>query len=163
MVAPTTFAARMFAARPALAIELDAFGLHPYAPDAPQTFAQIAAMRATLDPRTPGRKVPIEVTEAGWFTQGSLPGDFWNLVPPITEAQRATLLQTLATELPASDCAVSRFIPHTWISPEANPSSFSDWFGIVSRGGVEKASAKAYGAGLRAARVGSTTPLLSRC
>jgi hypothetical protein len=163
MVTPVTFVTRMFAARPALASELDALGMHPYAPDAPQTFAQIAAMRATLDPRTPGRKVPIEVTEAGWFTQGSLPGDFWNLVPPITEARRATMLQTLASELPASNCVVTRLIPHTWISPELNPASFIDWFGIVGRNGVKKASATAFGAGLRTARVATAAPPLSRC
>jgi hypothetical protein len=160
---PASFVTRMLAARPALAGELDALGLHPYAPDAAQTFAQVAAMRATLDPRTPGRKVPIEITEAGWFTQGSIPGDSSNLLPPISETQRATLLQTLATDLPASNCAVTRFIPHTWISPEVDPSSFADWYGIVSRSGVKKASATAFGSGLRASRVGSPAPLLSRC
>ena len=163
MVAPGTFVRRMFAARPALASELDALGLHPYAPNAQQTFAQIAAMRGVLDPATPGRTVPIEVNEAGWFTQGAIPGDLWNLVPPISESARAAMLGTLAVELPASNCVVTRFIPHTWISPELNPTYFHDWFGIVGRDGVKKASALAFGSGLRTSRVATASPPLTRC
>ncbi len=163
MVAPATFVRRMFTARPALATELDALGLHPYAPSAPHTFAQIFAMRGVLDPLTPGRKVPIEVNEAGWFTQGAIPGDFWNFVPPISESARATMLQTLAVELPASNCAVSRFVPHTWMSPELNPGYFLDWYGIVARNGVKKASALAFGSGLRTSRVATPSPVLVRC
>ncbi|MEA2220462.1 MAG: polysaccharide biosynthesis protein PslG [Solirubrobacteraceae bacterium] len=163
LVEAKAFVVRMIAARPTLAAQLDALGLHPYAPDADQTFAQIAAMRSAVNAATPGRVVPIEVTEAGWFTQGSIPGDFWGIVPPITEAQRATMLKRLATELPASDCTVTRFIPHTWISPELDPLSFADWFGIVSRTGVEKPSAIAYGAGIAAARGATVTQPLVRC
>ncbi len=162
-LAPATFVRRMFAARPALAGELDALGLHPYAPDAAQTFAQIAGLRAALDPLTPGRKVPIEVTEAGWFTEGAFPGDLWNFLPPIGESARATMLGTLAVELPASNCAVSRFIPHTWMSLESNPFYFHDWFGIVARNGVKKASALAFGAGVRASRVATPAPVLVHC
>ena len=163
LVTPTTFVARMLAARPALASELDALGLHPYAPDAGTTFAVIGSMRATLDARVTQRSVPIEVNETGWFTQGSIPGDFWNLVPPISDAQRAAMLERLAVELPASDCGVQRLMPHTWISRELDPWYFHDWFGIVSRDGVRKQSAIAFGRGLRAARAATSTTVLDHC
>ena len=153
----------MLAARPALASELDALGLHPYAPNADTTFAVIGTMRSALDARVTQRRVPIEVNETGWFTQGSIPGDFWNLVPPISDAQRAAMLERLAVELPASDCAVTRLMPHTWISRELDPWYFHDWFGIVSRSGVAKESAIAYGRGLQAARAATPATLLDRC
>ena len=149
------FLARMLRARPGLAARLDAVGFHPYGggPDGglETTYARLRTLRSALDRLVPdGADVPIEITETGWAAR---------YVP---ESWRAKRLRRLAFELPRSDCNVTRFIVHTWISAEAGPSP-EDWFGIAHRDGRLAASGRAFRAAVRDMRTSQRVPAPTIC
>jgi hypothetical protein len=106
-------------------------GLHPYQPTLPDTYARIAAVRQTVD-QLLGPGVPVDITEVGWSTTA------------VSDAQRATDLATLATQLPQSDCNIGRFLPYSWTADESSSTDPEDRFGIWNRSGVPKASGSAY-------------------
>ncbi|HET8672876.1 MAG TPA: hypothetical protein VFL87_04510, partial [Thermoleophilaceae bacterium] len=116
------FIQRMYAHRPDLAGNVDAVGLHPYQSTLANTYMRLARFRQGLD-QVAGASVPIEITEIGWSTTA------------VSESDRAAYLASLAEQLPRSDCNVSRLIPHTWLTPEANPADPEDWFGIWNHDG----------------------------
>lgn len=135
------FLARMLAARPRLAAELDAVAFHPYGggPDGglERTYARIRALRGALDRLFPARELPIEITETGWA------------VPPAPESWRARRLARLARELPRSDCGVTRLIVHAWTSADAGGSP-EGWFGIARADGTLRPSGAAFRAAVLA-------------
>jgi hypothetical protein len=134
------FLTRMRRARPRLAGNLDAVGFHPYGggPDGglETTYARIRTLRSALDRLFPGMHIPIEITETGWAAR-------W-----VPEGWRAKRLRRLALELPRSDCNVTRFIVHTWISSESGRSP-EDWFGIAHAGGRLTPAGRAFRAAVR--------------
>ena len=125
------FIQRMYAHRPDLRGNVDGVGLHPYQPTVADTYARIASFRQALD-QVAGPDVPIEITELGWATTA------------VPEAQRASDLQTMAEQLPRSDCNVTRFLPYTWLTQETDSSNPEDWFGIWNHDGTGKPSGIAY-------------------
>lgn len=112
------FLNQMFSARPAL--EVDAVGLHAYAPTVAGVLSWIRGLRATLTANGRGA-VPIEVTEVGWTTGGTN--------DPATDAQRADLLRTTIPAV-SVEAGVTRLILHTWVSREAHPLQDEDWYGL---------------------------------
>jgi hypothetical protein len=128
---------------PGLVGQLDAVALHPYGggPDGglQVTYERIRLLRTVLDRLFPAAEVPIEITETGWA------------VPPVPESWRARRLRQLALELPRSDCDVTRFIVHTWTSPDAGASP-EGWFGIARPDGTPRPSGRALRAGIAALR-----------
>jgi hypothetical protein len=114
--------------------QIDAVGVHPYATESWQVVTGVSSIRAVMDAHG-DVNVPIDVTEFGWSTGG--PG------VPVTDAQRAQRLYEAVTWLAQSDCNVERILPHTWSSPEADPSNVEDWFGIVAPDGTPHLSANA--------------------
>jgi hypothetical protein len=148
---------RLLEAYPRLGARLEAVGFHPYG-GGPSgglqiTFARIGTLRSVLHRLVPARSIPIEITETGWA------------VPWTPEAWRSERLQALATELPRSNCDVTRFIVYDWESTDVGPSP-EDYFGIAGPGGAPTASAQAFSAGIAAARASaarSSAPTLQIC
>lgn len=125
------FMQRMVAHRPDLAGNVDAVGLHPYQADVADTEMRIARFRQALD-QILGPQVPIEITEVGWTTTS------------VSDAQRGADLAQLASDLPRSDCNITRFLPYTWITEEQNSSDSEHWFGIANADGTVKPSGQGY-------------------
>jgi hypothetical protein len=148
----TGFLTRLLEAHPLLGKRLEAVGFHPYG-GGPNgglqlTFARISTLRSILHRLVPDRSIPIEITETGWA------------VPWTSEAWRGERLQTLATELPRSNCDITRFIVYDWESTDTGPSP-EGYFGIALPDGTPSASALAFSAGIAAARTTAvaTTPV----
>jgi hypothetical protein len=139
----TDFVTRFLEAHPRLSDRLEAVGFHPYG-GGPSgglqvTFARISTLRSVLHRLVPARSIPIEITETGWA------------VPWTSEAWRGERLQSLATELPRSNCNVTRFIVYDWESTDTGASP-EDYFGIAHPDGTPTASALAFSAGIATAR-----------
>ena len=135
------FMRAMVAHRPQLAQTIDAVALHPYAPTPAAVLDQIAEFRDTLTGLGLGH-VPLEITEIGWTTTNT------------PEQTRATNLQTLAGQLPRSDCNIQSLIPHTWTTPEQDPADPEHWFGIANHDTTPKPTATAYMTAVQAMRNG---------
>ena len=135
------FMRAMVAHRPQLAQTIDAVALHPYAPTPAAVLDQIAEFRDTLTGLGLGH-VPLEITEIGWTTTNT------------PEQTRATNLQTLAGQLPRSDCNIQSLIPHTWTTPEQDPADPEHWFGITNHDTTPKPTATAYMTAVQAMRNG---------
>ncbi len=142
------FLTRMVRAQPALRERLAAVGFHPYGggdhAGLTTTYNRIRALRGALTRLVPERQVPIEVTETGWA------------VPPIPEAWRTRRLERLATELPASNCGVTRFIVFDWRNDASSPASTAG-FGIVRTNGSWTRSARALSRAIAQMRAGAPT------
>jgi hypothetical protein len=147
---PEQFLALMVRAHPRLVGHIDAVGLHPYGDTLQATYAAIRAMRRELGRLFGSRRVPIEVTEVGWA------------VPPVPETSRAAWLARLATDLPRSNCDVTRLIVHTWTSTESGTSPEA-WYGIAQPNGALGPSAQAYRAAIATARRPARTTRRAIC
>jgi hypothetical protein len=139
------FVRRMYAHRPDMYGNVDGVGLHPYQANVYDTYMRIARFRQGLN-QIAGPQLPIEITEVGWATTA------------VSEQERANDLYQLATELPRSDCNVTRFLPYTWRTEESNPSDSESWFGIWNRNGTPKPSGQAYLNAVRLMRGMTSTP-----
>jgi len=114
-----TFLDAVEARRPGLIASADAVAFHPYGTTWTNTGARIAMLRDWLDAHGAAR-LPIEITETGWAT------------PPLLEETRAARMATVVEGLPASSCDVTRFIAHTWLTPDVDASDPNDYFGIAN-------------------------------
>ena len=122
-MAPGEFLARMLAHRPELHDQIDAVGIHVYAPDAAGVVAGVAAFRESVDAAGLAG-VPLSWNEVGWPTAGE--GGF----APTPEAERAVLMREVTAAAAGIGCGIVSFAPHTWVTPELNPADPEDWFGI---------------------------------
>ena len=118
------FVSQMVAAEPELTAAVDRIGLHPYASDPAAVLDRIRGFATEL--RALGLRAPIAVNEIGWPTQGT------GSVPPLEEAVRAAYVGEVVTSIPKLDCGVDSIAPHTWVTPELDPSDPEHWFGIAS-------------------------------
>jgi len=126
------------AAVPDLAAAVDVVGVHIYAATPEAMFSQLASYRQAVDLAGFADK-PLSVNEIGWTTSGS--GGF----APVSEEVRARYLAETTAAIARSDCDVSSFAPHTWVTEEADPTNQEQWFGIASPdGGGPYASGLAY-------------------
>ena len=137
-----SYVADVVGAVPALRGEIDGVAIHPYSPTVPGTADEVRKRRAALRAAGLG-EVPLWVTEYGWVTRPRTSGHYK------PEAQRATDLPAVADVLARSDCGVRAIYPYTWTTPERNPSSEEDWYGIVHPDGTLSPSARAWVAFLR--------------
>jgi hypothetical protein len=137
LVPDTGYVAAMYAARPELRGQVDALGLHPYAPTADGVIANVRAFRSALE-NLGDPSVPIDVTELGWPTSGSGSG----IVVP--EQARAAALASASDSLARSDCGVAAVVSYTWTTPEQNPADIEDWYGIRHHDGSATPSSDAY-------------------
>jgi Thrombospondin type 3 repeat len=113
----------MYAARPELAGNVDAVGWHAYGPSVEAMFHSVRALRLALD-GLGETAVPIRVTELGWPTSGTSP-------ITLADPARAAAFEVAVDTLARSDCRIDAILPYTWTTPESDPASVEDWYGIV--------------------------------
>lgn len=142
-----TFLDEVEARRPGLIASADAVAFHPYGTTWTNTGARIALLRDWLDAHGAAR-LPIEVTETGWAT------------PPLPEETRAARMATAVEGLPTSSCDVTRFIAHTWLTPDVDPADPNDYFGIADADASLKPTGVAFADALAAVEAG-TAPVPS--
>lgn len=121
---PGEFLRRVLAYRPELRAAIDAVGIHVYAPDAAGVIAGVVEFRREIDAAgLPG--VPLSWNEVGWPTAGD------GGLPATPEAERAELIGAATAAAGRIGCGIVSFAPHTWVTPEVDPSDPEDWFGIA--------------------------------
>jgi hypothetical protein len=123
-ISALSFLARMFQSVPALAGNVDAVGLHPYAANASGVVNFVVGVRTLLDALGES-SVPIDVTEFGWQTGNAA-----------TEQQRATMMSAVAGVLGNSNCGIGALAPYDWMDPSYITTG--DW-GLAGTGGVRPA------------------------
>lgn len=121
----TPFLDAMYAARPSLRGNVDAFAYHPYAADAPGVLRLVRGVRRKLDELGEEDR-PLWITEVGWPTQGEggLSAD------ALPDATRAANMSLVGDALLGSNCAIQRFSPYTWATPERDPEHDEEWLGL---------------------------------
>ena len=138
------FLTGMVEARPEMRQAASAIGVHTYG-DPEGITSDLEWYRATLDGLGLGA-TPISLNEIGWPTSGTA-------AQAVAEGDRATYIAQLARTLVRSNCAVTAFAPHTWVTEEANPTDHEQWFGIAEPAtGDPYPTARAYFDEVEAAR-----------
>jgi len=116
------FMRRAVAHRPEIAKLADAIGFHPYAPDVAGVLDHVEKFRSGLEEVGLG-DVPIEISEAGWPTQGP--------AYAVDEAERTNLLPELAKTAWTTGCNVDGLAIYAWRTPESAPGQSDLWYGIA--------------------------------
>jgi hypothetical protein len=142
-ISALAYLTQMFQDVPALAGNVDAVGLHPYAADATGVVSIVVGVRDLLDSLGES-SVPIDVTEFGWQT-----GD------PAVEQQRAAMMSEVALALGNSNCGIGLLAPYDWMDPSYITDG--DW-GLAGTSGVRPAGT-AWFSGLSAAAASPETVL----
>lgn len=132
------FLERMVDAKPELADQIPAVAIHPYARSTAKVLETVHRFREAMRSAGLG-ETPLIVNEVGWHTNG--------LGPRLAlEGQRAEQLRTLAMAARGTDCNLSAFGVHAWMTAEANLLNSEDWYGLANpRTGIPNASGRAYG------------------
>ncbi|HZS16053.1 MAG TPA: hypothetical protein VFC09_15795 [Candidatus Dormibacteraeota bacterium] len=114
------FLAGMRAHRPDLAA--DAVAIHIYEPTAGAVLAQLVKVRHAIDGLGWAAGIPIDLNENGLAVgvDGST----------ATDADRGSLLATVADQALRSNCNVTGYLPYTWLTNEADPTNVESWYGI---------------------------------
>lgn len=138
------FMRRAVSHRPEIGKLADAIGFHPYAPDVAGVLDHVATFRRGLEDIGLG-ELPIELSEAGWPTQGP--------AYAVEEAERAELLPELARMTWAGGCNVDGLAIYAWRTPESAPDQSDLWYGIADPATAEPyESADAYAAEIASLR-----------
>lgn len=119
------FVRRMLTGADLQSADVDAIGIHLYGPDPETLLDQVVWFRGVLEDNGLA-KTPIVVAEAGWATAGR------GGPPPILEEERAVALSAVTRGIAAIGCGVVQYSPHTWATPEADPTDAEDWYGIAN-------------------------------
>jgi hypothetical protein len=135
------FLDRIEVRHPELIARMDAVGFHPYGTSFANTGARVRTLRDWLD-RHGAAALPIEITETGWAT------------PPLSESTRAVRMSVLVTGLEQSSCDISRFIAHTWVTPDIDPSDANDFFGLADADSKLKQTGAAFVEAVASAKAG---------
>ena len=141
-MAVPAFLTRAVAANPALQNGIDAVGIHPYGPTPNAVLRIVGWFRRALDEARLA-DVPMNADEFGWTTHGSSV-----VFPAVPESTRARYVAETARALADADadCRLIGIAPHTWITPQPNPASATDWFALANPlTGEPLPSARAYG------------------
>jgi polysaccharide biosynthesis protein PslG len=138
------FLRRMISARPELARQIPAVAIHPYASSLPRVLETVRRFREAIRSAGLG-ETPMIVNEVGWHTSG--------LGPRLAfQAQRAEWLRRLAIAARQTDCNLTAFGVHGWMTVEADLLNPEDWYGLADpRTGAPNESGRAYGVGIAAA------------
>ena len=144
LVLAERFVPAMLRALPTLRGNVDGVGIHPYAATPSAVLGRVKAVRAALT--SAGLSgVPLYVTEFGWSTQ-PVGATHW-----VSETVRPDYITQTLSELGHTNCYVAASLIYTWVTPEHNPSSEEDWYGIFGPDGLSTPDTDAFVAGLRAA------------
>jgi hypothetical protein len=152
--ASQSFVAEMLASEPGLRSRQFGIGLHPYNTDGEDPVATplnvVREFRHFLDsPEIGLSHATIHVTELGYVKQ-TLQGTQPASMPEYDEQTRATALRTVADQLTRSNCGVTQFLVHDWVSAEmstSDPARLDDkerWWGIYNHDGTPKPPGTAF-------------------
>jgi hypothetical protein len=119
------FLRRALAARPALAREIDAVGVHPYGATPDAVYERLGWLRGVVDDAGLA-VVPMTANEFGWPTAGE--GTSLAQTEETRAAYAAEVTAALAT---APGCDLIGIALHTWVTPETNPADPESWYGIA--------------------------------
>jgi hypothetical protein len=151
-IAADDFLARMLAAVPALADQLDSVGVHLYEPQPSADLDRLAWMREAIDAAGLER-AEIAITEFGW--------NRLQLSDQAIAANYSTFVGELARN---RDCGVSTIAAHSWATDEANAYDSEDWWGLADPvTGEPYAGGAAYGAQIARAAGPSAAGWVSIC
>ncbi len=140
---PTVFVPALVAAAPQLRGHIDGIAIHPYGPPA-VVFAKVREDRAALVALGTGiAAVPIYVTEFGWTTSPLGTQDY------VSPDRRPRYIAATLAALGHTNCGVAASALYTWFSPQQNPASGEQYYGIDSLDGAPTADTRAFGLGLR--------------
>jgi hypothetical protein len=89
--------------------------------------------------------VPLYVTEFGW---GTMPTSSIDYAPA---SVRPGYIRRAFDDLEHLDCGLAAVILYTWVTPESNPSTVEDWYGIHPPHGGTDPSTAAFAQALRLA------------
>jgi hypothetical protein len=146
------FLAGMKAHRGDLAV--DVIAVHIYdGHGATAVLNQLAAVRHAINALGWPATLPIDLNENGWPVGGNGFG--------MTDAQRGDLLSTVADQSLRSNCNVTGYVPHTWLTAEQDPANPEHWFGVGNPAAPASphGSALTYGAMVQTLQgTGSTAP-----
>lgn len=141
----SSFVAKMVAARPQLRGGIDGVAIHPYAATPLGVLADIRLARRRLDALGLAA-VPLYATEFGWTTRPA------GALAYLPARQRPGYITATLAAMGHIDCGLAGAILYTWVTPERNPLSREDWFGIHPPGGGTSADSVAYTQGIHDAR-----------
>ncbi|HXA27113.1 MAG TPA: hypothetical protein VN193_00030 [Candidatus Angelobacter sp.] len=146
------FLAGMRAHRSDLAV--DVIAVHIYdGRGAGAVLSELAVLRHTIDSLGWTAGIPFDLNENGWPVGGNGFG--------MTDQQRGDMLATVADQALRSNCNVTGYVPHTWLTAEQNPANGEDWFGVGNpvTPSSPHGSAIAYGSMVQTLQgTGSTAP-----
>ena len=148
LVPDSSYVARMYAARPELRRLVDGIALHPYGADPDRVFGNVRELRATLRGLGQGR-VPILVTEYGWQSVAAGGLQF------TSETDKAAFIERTTDALARSDCGIDAVVLYSWITPERDPRSADDWYGVYRPQGGDTPSSRAFARALHGRGGGS--------
>ncbi len=146
LVLAEEFIPAMLRAQPALRGNIDGVAIHPYATTPQAVLARVQAARATLS-SSGLRGLPLYITEFGWATE-PVGAPNW-----ASETVRPDYITETLSALGHSNCYVAASLIYTWVSPEQNPNSEEDWYGIFGPDGFSTPDTEAFAAGLREAEL----------
>ncbi len=147
----TAYLAQLFQ-QPGLKGQVDGVAVHPYGRDPAEVVARVRGYREELRLLGAGG-VPLYVTEYGWSAS---PPSALTYAPP---ALRGAYLGAVAQELLRSDCNVRSAIFYAWTTPEQNPASVDDWYGVAGRDAGSTPTTTAVAATARTLVRSSAVPL----
>jgi hypothetical protein len=138
------FLRRMIAAKPALADQIPAVGVHLYAPTAALAIRELRLYRQAMA-EAGLAETPMIVNEAGWHTMGPHDSRY------ASEAARPELIGRITAASRRTSCNVVGFGIHTWVSAQADPGNPDDWYGLADPStGVPNGGGRAYAAAIAA-------------
>jgi hypothetical protein len=132
LVAHPYYVMKMFAARPDLRGNIDAFGWHAYGRSVSELEDGVHDLRAVL--QLEGEpNLPIHLTELGWPTAGNDP-------TALPERTRAGALEAALSRFARSDCGIRSIVVYTWQTPGHDATGF----GIRRPDGAPAPSSRAF-------------------
>lgn len=134
-MATDRFLARMVAAVPELAQELDSIALHLYDQDPDVNLSLIGWTRNEMS-RLGLHDQALYVSEFGWNTKGG--------VNFVSEETRRDNFRSFVSQLARTDCEISAIAPFTWRSEQSDPGNPEHWFGLADADGTPHPSGQAY-------------------
>jgi len=153
---PLTFLPAMLASAPGLAAHIDGVAVHPYRGNPLAVLGAVRDDRVLMNASGLAH-APLYVTEVGWSTR---PPHNSKWAP---EGIRPQYVEQTLSALTRTDCGVAEVVLYAWATPQRNPHSVDDWFGIhpPPPADHDTPDTRAFAAGIRAAAAGQ--PRVTLC
>jgi hypothetical protein len=148
---PVHFLPQLIAARPDARGHVDGVAIHTYGLPL-SLVGKVRDARRTLESLGMGA-VPLYVTEFGWVTS---PRSSLKYAPA---AARPGYIASTIDTLARVNCGLGAVILYTWVTPEHDPASEEDWFGVEHPDATPSPSSRALARALAAAQAHAGAPI----